>query len=367
MSIETAYSVEVDNVNKDTWEQILCGFDDANIFQTWAYGSHQWGEKNLSHLMLKRDGKVVAAAQIWLTVLPFINIGFAHVSWGPMWRLKGEGFDINVCKIMISALKEEYVRKRNLLLRIRSYSVNATNEGLMVFNTFREKDFKRVAGEQPYHTYRIDLTPELQELRLKLKPKWRRDLNKAEREDLVVYSGADDEVFRVFSNLYNDMLNRKRFKEYIANMDKYSRIQAALPHDMKMQIFLCRHNEEVVAGVVIPIFGDTGMDLLAATSTRCTDLKLHAAYLLKWRVIEWLKQEGVRYYDLRGGISGDMPGVQQFKSGLSGDEISYLGTLECCNSKLSRLTVRTAEFLSSKYKKTLLSHLFQRVENCSTL
>jgi len=88
-------------------------------------------------------------------------------------------------------------------------------------------------------------------------------------------------------------------------------------------------------------------------------LNLHAAYLVQWKTIEWLKQNGFQYYDLRGGVEGDMPGVKSFKRGLSGDEIFYLGSYENHNNKMSYFVVRTGEFLQdlNKIKNKLFSKL----------
>ena len=50
------YRMEVDMVEKAAWYEIIEDFSDANLYQTWSYGSVLWGEKRLSHLILKKDG-----------------------------------------------------------------------------------------------------------------------------------------------------------------------------------------------------------------------------------------------------------------------------------------------------------------------
>jgi hypothetical protein len=57
---DNAFITEVDLISKDDWSKLLMEFEDANIFQTWEYGSEHWGENNLSHLTLKKNGKIVA-------------------------------------------------------------------------------------------------------------------------------------------------------------------------------------------------------------------------------------------------------------------------------------------------------------------
>ena len=50
---------EIDCVTKAQWSALLNHFEDANIYQTWSYGAVRWGERNLSHLLLKQDGEVI--------------------------------------------------------------------------------------------------------------------------------------------------------------------------------------------------------------------------------------------------------------------------------------------------------------------
>jgi lipid II:glycine glycyltransferase (peptidoglycan interpeptide bridge formation enzyme) len=362
---DLSYSVEVDNITQNEWSQLLLKFEDASIFQTWEYGSAHWGEKNISHLILKKEGQVVAATQLWVVKIPVIGSGFAHISWGPMWRLLGQSLEPETVRHMLRSLKEEYVIRRRLLLRIRAYSVDSTIEGEMVRSNLEAEGFQFQTKESRYHTYRLNLGSELQEIRRKLLPRWRRNLKKAENIDLTVISGDNDEMFQSFSMLYHDMLSRKGFKEYVADMSKYANIQKSLPEKLKMKIFLCYYQGEVVAGETVPLLGDTGMYLLSATSTKSIELNLYAAYLVQWKIIEWLKQNGFQYYDLRGGVEGDMPGVKFFKSGLSGDEIFYLGSYENHNSKISYFMVRTGEFLQdlNKIKNRLFSKLLMRYKN----
>ena len=58
------YQSEVDKVSESDWCGLLDRFEDANIYQSWSFGSVHSGNKELSHLVLKRDGKVVAIAQL---------------------------------------------------------------------------------------------------------------------------------------------------------------------------------------------------------------------------------------------------------------------------------------------------------------
>ena len=68
------------------------------------------------------------------------------------------------------------------------------------------------------------------------------------------------------------------------------------------------------------------------------------SYLLHWRIITWLKEHGYRYYDLRGYEPEKYPGVSQFKAGLSGEDVRFMGTYETYEYMISLIVVRFGEF-----------------------
>ena len=107
-------SVHVDEIEAPEWSSHLCQFDDASIYQTWSYGAVHWGRGQLSHLLLKRDGPVVAMAQARVLKLPAMRTGIAYVRWGPLCRLRGGPFDAEALHQITQALKHEYVDRRGL-------------------------------------------------------------------------------------------------------------------------------------------------------------------------------------------------------------------------------------------------------------
>src|SRR5687767_14268314 len=119
------YNVGVDNVTEPEWSELLARFDDASLYQTWAYGAVSWGERQLSHLILKRGQEVVAAAQLRVVQIPVLRRGVAYLRWGPLWRRRGATPDPRVLSSIAQAVVQEYAGRRGLLLRL-------------VPNTFRE-------------------------------------------------------------------------------------------------------------------------------------------------------------------------------------------------------------------------------------
>jgi hypothetical protein len=107
-----------------------------------------------------------------------------------------------------------------------------------------------------------------------------------------------------------------------------------------MKVFLCAEDGVPVAGLVGSAMGDTGIYLFGATSEQ--GMKCKGAYLVQWRMIEWLKALDVTHYDL-GGINPETnPGVYHFKHGMSGDDVLYMRPLVCCRNIASKVFAQTA-------------------------
>jgi lipid II:glycine glycyltransferase (peptidoglycan interpeptide bridge formation enzyme) len=59
-------------------------------------------------------------------------------------------------------------------------------------------------------------------------------------------------------------------------------------------------------------------------------------------MISWLKQNGIRYYNLGGINPQTNPGVYHFKKGLSGEDTLYLESFSACENPLSALFAKAA-------------------------
>jgi hypothetical protein len=177
--LESVYTVETDNIDKDAWSRVLLEFDDANIYQTWSYGAVRWGEKNLSHLLLKEGSEIVAAAQAGIAKLPFLPWGIAYIRWGGMWQRKGRPADPNIFRHMILALRREYSDKRGLFLRIFPNIMD--KDAQEIIDILQEEGFERRTPPEGGRTLYIDLRHSLGELRANIQKGWRKQLNRAKK------------------------------------------------------------------------------------------------------------------------------------------------------------------------------------------
>lgn len=336
------FRAETDKVTRAEWSELLGRFEDANLYQTWSYGAVRWGEGSLSHLVLKRDGEVVAMAQLRIIRPRFAIGGIAYLRWGPLCHLKGQPLDSGIAREMASALHEEYVRKRRLFLRILPNAFAGSE---------REKIFKEAFPQfqQPLskpgdadRTFVVDISPPIEVIRKKLDQKWRNQLNRAEKNNLTIIKGSGAAEYRKFLEVYERMWSRKQF-ETTVNVQQFARICDDLPEGQKFQIMICEHEGKPVSGIVCSAMGNMGIYILGATHDEGLNTK--AAYLLHWTMIVQMKEQGIRHYDL-GGIDPEKnPGVYHFKRGFSGEDVTRIAPLECCEDVFSSVGMRAADLL----------------------
>jgi lipid II:glycine glycyltransferase (peptidoglycan interpeptide bridge formation enzyme) len=330
------WQVEVDRATPAEWSEMLDLFDDSNIYQTFAYGQVRWGGKNLSHLVLKRDGEVVAMAQIRIIRPTPLKFGIAYLRWGPIFERRGRALDPEVPTNMARALEDEYVGSRRLFLQVLPNAFVGSPRA-DAYRTAFSRFTAEALGNSTYRTLILDLAPTLEELRKNFDKKWRNQLTRSEKNNLKVIAGNGKEEYQAFCQIYSQMLKRKAF-ETTVDVDEFGRIQEELAESHRMRILICEDNGVPVTGLVASAMGDSAIYLLGATSDQGLNSK--GAYLLHWTLISWLKANGVRWYDL-GGIDPERnPGVYHFKRGFSGADVCHLNPLVASDGSVSSAIIR---------------------------
>lgn len=159
---ENDYTVELDRVQKAEWDSIVKSFRDAVISQTWAWGKTKYREKQLSHLVLKRQSLIVSAAQLRVPRIPLLQIGASSVMRGPMWKPVVGRSELRDFRTFIRYLKYEFAEKRSLCLRMAHSWNHPDNEVLTA--VLIAEGFRICWYRQSYRTLILDLSPSIEEL-----------------------------------------------------------------------------------------------------------------------------------------------------------------------------------------------------------
>jgi hypothetical protein len=353
--LSPGYTAECDAADEQTWYETLQEFKDANIYQTWAYVAVRSGQRNMSHLVLLNNGQIVSMALARITKLPFLKAGVAYVMWGPVWRRRGTEDNVETLRQAIRALRNEYVCRRGLILRLFPLLFDA--DASADFLTMLEGEGFSLSGGSRSRTILMDLRPCLEDLRSGMRPHWARELKVAEKRYLEIIQGSDDELFKNFIAIYKEMVSRKKFLEP-HDIHQFREVHAQLPEEFKMKILLCKAGEECYSGLVCSMIGDTAVYLFGATSN--SGLKSKGSYLLQWKLIEQLKRSGVSVYNLNGVNPSANPGTYKFKddlAGKNGKDLYFLGRFDSDGPLVSRLCVESGEWFRTLYQRARkLSH-----------
>lgn len=327
-------------LDRHAWSVAACEFLDYGYTQSWHYGvaaAARLGAVS-EHVAIVGGQEIIGMADVRIKRLPVIGGGIAYVRGGPLVR-RGRKDDLERFTDSLAALRRAYVDERRLVLRILA-PIGPERWNCKLAERMRLCGFVPTTARRTYRTILLDLGQPLERIRANLSQRWRRQLSKAARMDMQVYVATDDAAFATFSDIYEDMLERKRFQ---VDLDArfYADLQSRIPDEEKFSLVMARHRGRTVAGVVVSVLGDTAVFVLGASNVEGRDAR--AAFVLHWYVVEMAKERRMRFYDLGGIDPAVNQGVATFKMGMGGEDVTAAGPVQAVPNRLSRPVVLTAE------------------------
>jgi len=306
----------VDTLSPSEWDSLLTRFGDAAIHQTSVFGALRWGPEKLSHIVLYEHDEPVAAAQVIVVTVPLLGTGIAHCKFGPLWRRRGAPARPAVYRAMLRAMREEYAERRGLVLRIKPWETEAADGPLA--RARLEAGLEMQAELPRYHTFVLDMSRSLDELRAGFHHKWRYNLKKAEKQALTVTRGDAPADAETYMRLYAEMRDLKTYVD-TSEVDLLPGLARDLPAGLRPEVFVAHCDDQPAAAIVISMIGETAYYLFGATGH--AGRSNGASYVLFWEAMQWLKERDCRWFDLVGsqpqGTGGGV-GYRRFKSGMTG-------------------------------------------------
>ena len=339
----------VEKVSGVEWDAMRKQFNDANYRQLPAYATAaatRVGARS-ENVVIRSGGALLGLCNVRVKKLPLLPFGIAYVNGAPMMGDSQVGSDrAAVLTSCLEALRDEYVEARGHVLRIvgiarADFPIAMANQG------FVDAGFALSEAKGRYRTILVDLRRDLSEIRRGFDQKWRNVLNKAERQELDVINGTGAELFKEFNELHCKLVARKQL-DVDLGPEFFLGLQNELSESDRFVVHLAKQQGKVVAGHIGAFHGDTAVYLLGAANDE--GLKTNASYLLQWRVIEYAKERGCKWYDL-GGIDPEMnPDVYRFKVRIGGVDVCAPGPYES-GTPVRRAIVRKLESLYRMLRK----------------
>jgi lipid II:glycine glycyltransferase (peptidoglycan interpeptide bridge formation enzyme) len=328
------YTILIDSIDAQQWEQYAHGFVDYSIYQTWAYQQvrAESDRQEVRRIIIKdENGEAVLMCHLRIKAIRPLGIRIGYVQSGPlMLRERGE---LDCLPDALKQLRDSCSHMSINVLRVvpnlRNDEVGEKIGGLLEFSGFKKN--QRVA---PYRTFIVSLKEPEEEILARIHRESRRILKKAEKMLIEVRQGTSHEFFEILENLYAGAKERKGFEG--VDSAEYAKTQQMLAQNDKAIVLIAYYDGQPITAHATTHFGTTAVPILTASNE--TGLSCGTSYLLWWRAYLIAKSLGMERYDL-GGVDPDRnPDGYRFKKRMGGDETFYLGAFEMYkNSIVERL------------------------------
>ena len=317
-------------VDAAAWDSFVAGSAHGHLLQTSRWGAlkKRFGWE-VERVVLTDGDAIVAGAQVLYRSLLF-GLTLAYVPMGPLvdWD------DEKAVRTLLSALRQAAQRRGAFGLKLEpSLLDDPTLARRLEGHGFRASPHT----VQPRCTLVADLTPSLDEILARMKPKTRYNIRLARRKEVVVREGIEADL-PCFHQLMQLTGRRDGFPIY--SKEYYEAIYRLFVPAGLAKVFLASYRGEVLAGLMAFALGRRAWYLYGASSNEHRDRMPN--YLLQWEAMRWAKEKGCLTYDLWGIPDEDQDvlerefpkrcdglwGVYRFKRGFGVRLVRHLGAYD---------------------------------------
>lgn len=304
---------------QEQWDNAIKVSPDGGFLQSWAWGEFQESLGN-SVYNTANDTKTWFAQCIQLKAG---NQWILSIPRGPVYVGDGKP-DTDSLKSFLTELKAFAKERGCFVLRF-----DMPYSGKQI--TLPYKKSRKVTN--PEHTLILQTEKSEEDLLKEMKPKWRYNINLAEKKGVTIRWGWKEEDAKLFTELMNKTTQRQAFASY--DVEYFKKLVEILSPKEQAAFLFAEYEGKTIAGLLMCAFGSTAIYLHGASDYEYR--KIMAPHLLQWTAIKDAKKFGANY-DF-WGVAADPPankaeehwgGVTRFKKGFAPkQEISeYMGTYE---------------------------------------
>ncbi len=213
---------------------------------------------------------------------------------------------------------------------------------------FRAAGWRPTASPQPARSRWIELTRSEDELWGDLRGKWRQYVQKARRNGVAIVE-ADASALGEFYAIYESTALRAGFN--YRSEATYRAVYEAFAEREAARLLFARDAEgRAIATLMLVGWGRRIIEPYGGMVEEGAESR--ANYLLKWEAIRSSRERGFEIYDLWGLSHA---GIEHFKAGFGGREVTYVGGLELEVQPLVRRAVLAAQSLRVRLARRQLS------------
>lgn len=274
------------------WDEFVANHPHGSLLQTthWAQLKNRFGWSS-HRVWLRRDGELVAGAQVLFRSAALGLVRFGYIPHGPLvdWENQ-EQVDVLLNQIDFAA----YERRAGILKM----------EPLLWQEEMPAPRWRELCGQndcvpdtdtvQPPRTLVVDLRPSEHEILMAMKSKTRYNIRLAGRKDVQVRQGTAEDL-----PLFNQLMQVTGEREAFGVHDpRYYRDAYELFAPDHVALFFAEYEGEPLASIMVFALGDTAYYLFGASSNE--ERQRMPTYAVQWAAMRWARERGCKQYDLWG-------------------------------------------------------------------
>jgi len=302
------------------WDSLLSAWPNTHFLQGSAWGrfksQHGWTAR---HYLLEHPGEK--------KILPLLFFKKRLWPLGPflLYLPKVGALPRPLLDKLVKKIKAELLAKESAAV-IKFESENPASDKA-ASTLFVEQGFLLSQTHPQFRrTQWIDLTQDEEALLASFKPKTRYNIRLAERKEVRVKAANNPNDLQTFYNMYKSTASRQHFP--VREFTYYEQLYDEMAQDNAVQLLLARHEETVLAGVMLIRSGQRAFYQYGASTPQSRELM--PTYLLQWEAMRWAKSAGCTLYDMVGlpevqDQNDPFWGVARFKSGFGGEVVEFVG------------------------------------------
>ena len=327
------------------WDRFVLSHPHGSLLQTavWTRLKSRFGWTS-QRVYVKRDGKIVAGAQLLIRGVAWGMLKIGYVPHGPLvdWQ------DEELVSLILNQIDIAAHRNRASIVKIEPMLWMGEDMTAEQWQTICQTHDCVAPTDtiQPPRTVRIDLRPSEEDILKKMKQKSRYNVRLGAKKEVTVRRGTRHDI-RAFTRMMQVTGQRNSFgvhdpKYYEVAFDQFNEF---LPGSVAL--FMAEYEGEPLAGVMVFAYGRQGAYLYGASNNQHREKM--PAYTVQWEAMKWAKAQGCDYYDMWGVPDEDeavleagfqdrndgLWGVYRFKRGWGGDVVRTVAAADRVHNKLT--------------------------------
>jgi hypothetical protein len=285
------------------WERLYATAIRANLLQSWEYGE---AKASTSGGVARRGVFTVCGNVLAIMVAIQRWPGVCRVNRGPLFLRQPTPAELEG---VLQALTRAF--------RGRVLSIAPNLEGNAENWLRLARCGYRTVKARPWVTVWQDLCLAETTSKAGMASNWRNRLNFADRAGLILDTDQGDDAFKWLVSRHQEA----------AEMNAYSSTPIEILNTLRragsMLVFRAKTAGIPVAGIGVARHGCSATYLIGWNGPDGRNLK--ANHFLLWHSSVWLRNSGVCAFDLGGIDEVNLPGITEFKLGMGGCRVEYVG------------------------------------------